>query len=206
MRLLHLKRRFDKLLQQCLEVWQPHWLRLMGIEGGEDCHLYGLPIINKAPGSTIRVGRNFTARSRVSSNSIGLIQPTVLTTSHSNAQLIIHDDVGISGGAITCRELVVLKSRVWLGSGVLLMDNDSHSLDPTERLAEILNIRTAPVIIEEEAFIGARAIILKGTTIGRRSIVQAGSVVAGAFPADCIIGGNPARILSTKAGAVENNA
>ncbi len=171
----------------------------MGIEGGEGCHLYGLPIINKMPGSTILIGRAFTARSRVSSNSIGLIQPTVLTTSHPSAQLIISDEVGISGGAVTCRELVILKNRVWLGSGVLLMDNDSHPLDPTERLAEAPdNIRSAPVVIEEEVFIGARSIILKGTIIGARSIVQAGSVVSGTFPADCIIGGNPARILSTK--------
>lgn len=202
MRLVRVKRKIDEQLQRMLEPWQPYWLRFMGVEGGEDCHLYGLPIINKAPGSTIRVGRGFTARSKVSSNSIGLIQPTVLTTSLAGAQLLIDDDVGISGGAVTCRELVTLKSRVWLGSGVLLMDNDSHSLDPTERLKDIPNIRTAPVIIEEDVFVGARSIILKGTTIGPRSIVQAGSVVAGTFPADCIIGGNPARILSTKTDTV----
>lgn len=52
-----------------------------------------------------------------------------------------------------------------------------------------------PIVIEDDVFIGANCLILKGVTIGARSIVAAGSVVTRSVPADCIVGGNPARII-----------
>ena len=54
---------------------------------------------------------------------------------------------------------------------------------------------SAPVIIKEGAFIGARCIILKGVTIGCHSIVGAGSVVSKSIPDNCIACGNPARVI-----------
>lgn len=54
-----------------------------------------------------------------------------------------------------------------------------------------------PITIRDGCWIGAGAIILGGTTIGERSIVAAGAVVNGNFPAGCLIGGVPARILKT---------
>jgi acetyltransferase-like isoleucine patch superfamily enzyme len=78
------------------------------------------------------------------------------------------------------------------------MDNDAHSLDHGDRENNILNIRSSPICIGDDVFIGARSILLKGVKIGARTIVRAGSVVLGEFPPDCIIGGNPAVIVSTK--------
>ena len=53
----------------------------------------------------------------------------------------------------------------------------------------------SPVIIEDNVFIGARSIILKGVTIGRNSIVGAGSVVTKSIPSNQIWGGNPAKFI-----------
>jgi len=52
-----------------------------------------------------------------------------------------------------------------------------------------------PIIIEEDVWIGSEVIVLSGITIGKGSIIAAGSVVTKSFPAFSIIGGNPAKIL-----------
>lgn len=58
-----------------------------------------------------------------------------------------------------------------------------------------LNIDHAPIVIEDDVFIGAHCIISKGVTIGARSIVAAGSVVVKSIPPDEVWGGNPARFI-----------
>lgn len=54
---------------------------------------------------------------------------------------------------------------------------------------------SAPVTIEDDVFIGMNCVILKGVTIGARSIIAAGSVVTKSIPADCVAGGNPAKVI-----------
>jgi acetyltransferase-like isoleucine patch superfamily enzyme len=57
------------------------------------------------------------------------------------------------------------------------------------------NISAKPVIIEDNVFIGACAIILKGVTIGKNSIIGAGSVVVSNVPKNVIVAGNPAKVI-----------
>ena len=59
-------------------------------------------------------------------------------------------------------------------------------------------LQTAKITIGREAFIGARAFVLPGVTIGERTIVGAGSVVTRDLPADSIAAGNPCKILSAR--------
>ena len=54
-----------------------------------------------------------------------------------------------------------------------------------------------PVTIGNNVFIGTKAVILKGTTIGDNCIVGAGSVVRGTFPDGVVIAGNPAKVICT---------
>lgn len=55
--------------------------------------------------------------------------------------------------------------------------------------------KTKPIIIGNHVLIGTQCMILKGVTIGDRSIIAAGSVVTKDIPSDCIAGGNPAKII-----------
>lgn len=79
----------------------------------------------------------------------------------------------------------------------MVFTTDFHSLDPKTRRGkdDIMNRVSAPVIIEDNAFIGARSIILKGVTIGMNSVVGAGSVVTKSIPANEIWAGNPAKFI-----------
>lgn len=61
-----------------------------------------------------------------------------------------------------------------------------------------INIGEADITsIGDNCFIGVDAIILIGSKIGSNCIIGAGSVVSGTYPSDCVIAGNPARIISS---------
>jgi acetyltransferase-like isoleucine patch superfamily enzyme len=71
---------------------------------------------------------------------------------------------------------------------VIIMDTDQHALPNGDLVAK-------PVRIGDRVWIGARAIILKGVTIGHDAVIGAGSVVTRDVPAGAVVGGVPARIL-----------
>jgi acetyltransferase-like isoleucine patch superfamily enzyme len=58
-------------------------------------------------------------------------------------------------------------------------------------------MRPTPISVEDGCWIGARSTILPGVTIGKSSIVAAGSVVSGSVPPNRMVGGNPARPLKS---------
>lgn len=88
---------------------------------------------------------------------------------------------------------------VTIGANTTIFDNDFHSLNPEERRKDVFdNLVSKPVKIGKNAFIGCNCIILKGTEIGENCVVGAGSVVHGKFENDCIIAGNPARVIRRK--------
>ena len=76
-----------------------------------------------------------------------------------------------------------------VASDVTITDSDWHGIyDRTDYVAT-----PKEVIIEENVWIGEKSIILKGTKIGKNSIIGAGSVVSGEVPDNAIFAGNPAR-------------
>lgn len=79
----------------------------------------------------------------------------------------------------------------------MLNDSNHHSLDWRIRgtAEDGKNAISAPIVIGDYAFIGARSIVQKGVTIGEKSIVAAGSVVIKDVPPLCIVGGNPAKVI-----------
>jgi acetyltransferase-like isoleucine patch superfamily enzyme len=88
-------------------------------------------------------------------------------------------------------------SDVLVAAGVQVYDNNSHSLDPDVRTTvdRLGPADIAPVVIGDRAWIGTRALVMKGVTIGEAAVVAAGSVVTADVPPFMVVGGNPARIL-----------
>lgn len=82
---------------------------------------------------------------------------------------------------------------VLVGSSVTVMDSDFHEIDPARRLSG--TPKTGKVVIADNVWIGDRVTILKGTVIGKNSVVAAGAVVSGEFPANVVIGGIPAKVI-----------
>ena len=84
-----------------------------------------------------------------------------------------------------------------IGGGCRIFDTDFHPIEATRRAdpKTVNEGKSAPVIIEDNVFIGTNCIIGKGVHIGHGAVVAAGSVVARSIPANEIWGGNPARFL-----------
>jgi acetyltransferase-like isoleucine patch superfamily enzyme len=99
-----------------------------------------------------------------------------------------------SGGAnrnvdITCFSSIKIGNNVLISKGVMIRDSDNHSVGGAEYVG------TKPIVICDNVWIGVRAIILKGVTIGEGSIVAAGAVVTHNVPPHTLVGGVPARII-----------
>lgn len=84
--------------------------------------------------------------------------------------------------------------NVLIANGVNIFSYDQHPSDPTLRHLPAPPESGKPVTIEDNVWIGTKCLIFKGVTIGKNSIVAAGSVVLQGVPADSLAIGNPARI------------
>jgi acetyltransferase-like isoleucine patch superfamily enzyme len=113
------------------------------------------------------------------------------------ATLTIGNHVGMSQSALICHQSITIGNYVKIGGGVKIYDTDFHSLDPKVRAssADLEHKAKAPVVVKDNAFIGAYSIVLKGITIGENSIIGAGSVVTKSVPANQIWAGNPAKFI-----------
>jgi maltose O-acetyltransferase len=74
----------------------------------------------------------------------------------------------------------------------MLMDNDFHRMEPERRNEQP---PSQPIILEENVWIGARAIILRGVRIGAGSVIGAASVVAEDVPPRSVVTGQKARVV-----------
>lgn len=93
---------------------------------------------------------------------------------------------------IACQS-VSIGRRCLIGDGVLIFDSDFHHLSAEGR--HTLPVAVASVVLGDNVFIGSRAIILKGVTIGKDSVIGAGSVVISSIPPGVIAAGNPAKVI-----------
>lgn len=100
----------------------------------------------------------------------------------------------LNGTAIISYQRVYIGRGVLFGPNVVIMDCDGHPADRT--LPDTCeHARMAPVTIEDHAWIGFGATIMKGVTIGHHAVVAAHAVVTKSVPPHCVVAGNPARII-----------
>ena len=76
-----------------------------------------------------------------------------------------------------------------------IIDSDFHSTRPTEGPRYNTKGVNKPIVIGRNAWVGQAAMVLKGVRIGDNAVVGAGAVVAQNVPPDCVVFGNPARVV-----------
>ncbi len=89
---------------------------------------------------------------------------------------------------------VTIGNDIRLAQNITLSGLNHNYTDVTLPI-HIQGVSTAPIIIEDETWIGANVVVLAGVTIGKHCIVAAGSVVTKDVPSYSVAAGNPARIL-----------
>ena len=164
-----------------------------GCRCGGVVRCFGIPRIENSPKGEIVVGSNVILRSSLCSNPAGCFHPVLLAT-RGKGVLCIGDGAGITSSAIVAENSVSIGRRVQIGANCAIYDTDFHALDP-ERRCDKISQKTAPVVLEDDVWLGANVLVLKGAVIGHGSVVGAGSVVTGNIPPMVIAAGNPARVV-----------
>lgn len=173
------------------------WLN--GIQWGRGWRIFGMPIIQRHSGSQILLGDGLELRSWKRSNPLVPNHRVVLATRTVEAAIRVGDHCGFTGATLVAAKSIQIGNRVLLGSNVTITDTDFHPLDAQERTTNPLGGKSEPVTIEDDVFVGMNAVILKGVTIGRCSVIGANSVITGDIPAYVVAAGNPGRVVRSLA-------
>jgi len=116
--------------------------------------------------------------------------PVELATAPGARLEIGHDCFINYGVSIGCTRSVTLGARCRIGPYVMIVDTNFHDLYDRN-----LRPEPEPVVLEDDVWIGAKASILPGVTIGRGAVVGTGSVVTKNVQPFSVVGGVPAKLM-----------
>ncbi len=166
--------------------------KLHGIQHGKNLRVFNKVFLNIK--GEMKIGDNFMLISGDGINASAANQKASIFVAE-NARVIIGNNVGISSSKLRIANNLSIGDDVKIGACCLIIDTDAHQIDYLQRRMGEGHINSAPITIEDDVWIGAHCIVLKGVTIGARSIIGAGSVVTKDVPADCIAAGNPCKVI-----------
>jgi len=173
--------------------------RLKELEGklsvgeGSDLKLANILYFQKQPGK-ITIGKH------------SIIKGELITFKHGG-EIRIGDYCHVGPDShIWSAKLISIGNRVLIAHNVNIHDNISHPLDSKSRHEEFAKslvdgvqetdlLRESEIIIEDDAWIGFNATILKGVRIGKGAIIGANTVITEDVPPYAVVVGNPAKII-----------
>ncbi len=170
-----------------------------GVKYGKNLSIYNRFYFHKDSTANIEIGDYFKFSSGECFNPLCRNIRGCIHASKS-ACIKIGNNVGISSACIWSLKSITIGNNVNIGGDCIILDSDCHSLNWDIRRKERNNeyANCSPIVIEDDVLIGTRCIILKGVTIGARSIIAAGSIVTKSIPPDCVAGGNPCKIIRNR--------
>jgi acetyltransferase-like isoleucine patch superfamily enzyme len=158
-------------------------------------------------GKTITIGDNVEMNALSLSgitfgNNVSIQRNTIIECTgairHLGEALEIGNNVGIAQNCfIQVRGKVTIGNDVMFGPGVSIFSEDHGFSDTDIPMIEQPEIRKG-VTIENDVWIGTRAVILDGVTIGKGSIIAAGSIVKSSVPPYSIVVGVPGKVLRSR--------
>jgi len=181
--------------------------------------IYGLNNVLKINGNISNIKINiFGDNNTIEVNSTSLISNCLFYIKGNNNIVKIEKDVVIYGGelwiednmckivigegttiqkahiaAVEDRSSIVLGKDCMISTDVEMRTSDSHSIVDNNTNIRLNQPRN--IVLKNHVWIGSRVSILKGVTIGQRSIVGTGSIVLKDVPDNCLVAGIPARVI-----------
>lgn len=120
-----------------------------------------------------------------------------------NVSLYTPDKIEIGHHVGIGRNCIIdpIPSTIKIGNDVLIAANcyiraGNHGFKDADTPIRTQEFEAAPIVIEDDVWVGANVTLLKGVTLGRGSIISAGSVVMTDVPPYAIVSGVPARVVS----------
>lgn len=158
-------------------------------------------------GKTVNIGDNveINALSKLGvtiGNNVSILKNTIIectgVISELGEGLVIGNNVGIAQNCfIQVRGKVIIEDNVIFGPNVSVF-SENHIFDNPELPVNVQGVSRKGVKIESGVWIGTRAVILDGVTVGKNSIVAAGSIVNKDVPPYSIVGGVPAKLIKMR--------
>jgi len=169
-------------------------IRFQGGKIGEGAKIRGRLFVRNRGGNLI-IGKGVDITSSRRINTAGLTDRVTITV-QADATLEIGDFSGISNSTIYCANNIRIGNYVLIGVDCRIYDWDFHPISHLDRRNPLQpNVKSAPIIIEDDVFIGAGCFVLKGVTIGQGAIIASGSVVSRSIPSFQLWGGSPAKFI-----------
>ena len=198
--------RLSRIIPAITHIFYLYWnrfkFRMLGIQYGNNLRVIN-KIYVKGYGSII-IGDDFRFTSGDCINPICRNIKGGIYLGSKNASIEIGDRVGISSACLWANTKIIIGNDVNIGGDTLIFDNDAHPVDYIQRRINYFKetglkkeIPSSQVKIDDDVWVGARCIILKGVHIGARSIIAAGSVVTKDIPSDVLAGGDPCRVIKS---------
>lgn len=172
-------------------------MRLLKISFGKNMIIQGKLYFNVGLNANIHFGENCCIKSGRGLNVLSKNVRSSLRV-EDNATLMIADNCRFSSVCLWSHKSILIGNNVNVGADSIIMDSDAHSLSYEHRRDVSLDMQnkvSKEIVIEDDVLIGARCIVLKGVTIGARSVIGSGSVVVNDIPSDCVAAGNPAKVI-----------
>ena len=172
------------------------YCRFKGVRFGANLITFGMPLIHRHPSAEIVLGDDVVLTSSSRVNLAGVRGLVILAAPNASSRIRIGSHSGLSGAVIYAASSVTIGDHVNIGVNVSIYDSDIHPIDYKARRAGAKDkIISQPVVIEDDVWVGAGSIILKGARIGRGAVIGAGSVITGNVPPFTIWAGNPAKYI-----------
>lgn len=145
--------------------------------------------------SKIEIGNNLWLVSGEGRSGITFYSHAKLTTIGSG-QIKIGNNVALNGTVITSKKNIQIGDNCMIAPNVIIVDTDFHlQWPPEQRFQQVPSKYDKSIFIKSNVWIGMNSIVLKGVTIGKNSIIGAGSIVTTDIPDNVIASGNPARVI-----------
>lgn len=159
-----------------------------GVNLGKNNRFFGKTIFRTEPNSIVKIGDNCRFNSSHKSNLIGVFSPCMISTIARGSEIHVGNNCGFSGTVIGAALSIKLGNNVRCGANTMITDSDWHTDDPRTG-------QNAPVVIENNVWLGYGVKVLKGVHIGENSVIGAGSIVTKDIPANVVAAGNPCRVI-----------
>jgi len=156
---------------------------------------YGMPMFQIHRQSTVQIGTHLQLRSSLTSNPLVPTHPVLISVREPKARLIIGNHFAMTGGVIVVTESVSIGNYVTVGANSRIMDTDFHPIDAELRRGMSSGGESARIVIEDDVFLGTDCLILKGSHLGKGSVIGARSVVTGTIPPRAVAVGHPAKVI-----------
>jgi acetyltransferase-like isoleucine patch superfamily enzyme len=202
-----INRLFYKTIQGILCIIDAWWARqkIAGLNNitnlliSKNVTINGVPTVVVHQDAKISIGDEVLLNSKQDWCLLGAYGPIRLLADHAGAEIHIGSQTRIHASCIRAYQLVSIGKRCLVASNCQITDTSGHALsfpDVEQRIQLVCN-ESSPVVIEDDVWLCEGVKVLPGVTIGKGTVVAAGSVVTKSLPSYCLAGGIPARAIKT---------